>query len=78
MLLKPDARFDPETERLVRADILRDLPDPKADWGAPNGHLWIKRLLFCAGVIAVASWVARMGPHGFLKPFSTGQLPEKD
>jgi len=77
MLLKPDARFDPETERLVRADILRGLPDPKADWGAPNGHLWIKRLLFCAGVIAFASWLARRGPHGFLKSFSAASFRRK-
>ncbi len=53
-LLKPEARLDPEAERLMRADILRALPDPTMPWDAPNGHLWIRRvlgwLLLCAAV----------------------------
>ena len=40
MLLRPEAQFDPETERLIRADILRALPDPTTGWNAPNGRLW--------------------------------------
>ena len=44
-LLKPEARLDPEAERLLRADILRALPDPTTPWNAPNGHLWIRRVL---------------------------------
>jgi hypothetical protein len=47
ILLKPDAHLDRETERLVRADILRALPDPATGWDAPNGHLWI-RAAFCS------------------------------
>ena len=34
MLLRPEAQFDPETESLIRADILRALPDPTASWEA--------------------------------------------
>ena len=42
-LLKRQARLDPEAERLLRADILRALPDPTTPWDAPNGHLRIRR-----------------------------------
>jgi hypothetical protein len=44
-LLKPEVRLDPDAERLLRADILRALPDPTTAWNAPNGHLWIRRIL---------------------------------
>jgi hypothetical protein len=44
-LLKPQARLDPNAERLLRADTLRNLPDPTTAWNAPNGHLWIRRVL---------------------------------
>ena len=44
-LLKPEARLAPDAKRLLRADILRALPDPTAPWDAPNGHLWICRVL---------------------------------
>ena len=46
--------FDRETERLIRADVLRSLPDPSTDWDAPNGRLWIKRGLFALGILALA------------------------
>ena len=44
-LLKPEVRLDPDAERLLRADILRKLPDPTTPWNAPNGHLWIRRAM---------------------------------
>jgi hypothetical protein len=44
-LLKPGVPLDPDAERLLRADILRKLPDPTTPWNAPNGHLWIRRAL---------------------------------
>jgi hypothetical protein len=44
-LLKPEARLAPDAKRLLRADILRALPDPTAQWDAPNGHRWICRVL---------------------------------
>jgi hypothetical protein len=44
-LLKPEARLTPDAKRLLRADIRRALPDPTAQWDAPNGHLWICRVL---------------------------------
>ena len=44
-LLNPEARLGPEAEHLVRADILRTLPNPTTRWDAPNGHLWIRRIL---------------------------------
>ena len=55
MLLRPDAQFDVETERLIRADILRVLPDPICDWDAPNGHLWIKRALLVLAFVAIVA-----------------------
>ena len=54
MLLRSDARFDPETERLIRADVLRALPDPTTEWDAPNGRLWIKRALLVLAMVAFA------------------------
>jgi hypothetical protein len=58
-LLKPEARLTPDAERLLRADLLRKLPDPTAQWDAPNGHLWIRRglgwLLVLAAVVGL-SW----------------------
>jgi hypothetical protein len=44
VLLKPEARLDQEAERLLRADVLRALPDPTTQWDSPNGHLWIRRV----------------------------------
>jgi hypothetical protein len=32
LLRRPEAQFDRETERLIRADILRALPDPTSGW----------------------------------------------
>ena len=44
-LLKPEVPLDQDAERLLRADLLRALPDPTTQWDAPNGHLWIRRVL---------------------------------
>ena len=57
-LLKPEARLAPDAERLLRADILRALPDPTSRWDAPNGHLWIRRGL---GWMLVFAAVAGLG-----------------
>ena len=57
MLLRPEAQFDPETESLIRADILRALPDPTASWEAPNGRLWIKRALLALAIVALAAFL---------------------
>jgi hypothetical protein len=51
-LLKPEAHLAPDAERLLRADILRRLPDPTTEWDAPNGHLWIRRVLQMMLVVA--------------------------
>ena len=55
LLLRSNAEFDPETERLIRADVLRRLPNPTTDWDAPNGRLWIKRGLLALGMVALAA-----------------------
>jgi hypothetical protein len=62
-LLKPEARLAPDAERLLRADILRGLQDPTAQWDAPNGHLWIRRglgwLLFLGGVVGLVCYTKK-------------------
>ena len=60
MLLRPEAQFDPETERLIRADILRALPDPTTSWDAPNGRLWIKRALLALAIVALAAFLKKL------------------
>jgi hypothetical protein len=55
MLLRSDAQLDLDTERLIRADVLRTLPDPTADWDAPNGRLWIKRGLIALAIVALGT-----------------------
>jgi len=55
LLLRSNAEFDPETEGLIRADVLRRLPNPTTDWDAPNGRLWIKRGLLALGMVALAA-----------------------
>jgi hypothetical protein len=63
-LLKPEVRLDPDAERLLRADILRKLPDPTMPWNAPNGHLWIRRVL---GLLLVFAAVAGLFLHARYK-----------
>jgi hypothetical protein len=58
-LLRTDVQLDPKTERLIRADILRGLPEPTTDWDSPNGHLWIKRFLLILGIIAIIAGLKR-------------------
>ncbi len=54
-LLKPEARLDQKSERLLRADFLRNLPDPTTDWDSPNGYIWIRRI---AGLALVGAAIA--------------------
>jgi hypothetical protein len=51
-LLRRDVHLDPEAERLLRADFLRALPDPTTNWDAPNGDLWIQRILGFLAILA--------------------------
>lgn len=66
-LLKPDARLDPKAERLLRADFLRRLPDPTAEWNSPNGYSWIRRgmglMLLFAVVVGVGLYTKRKAKH---------------
>ena len=45
-LLRPDARLDRKAEGLLRADMIRRLPDALTKWDAPNARLIGRRLLF--------------------------------
>jgi hypothetical protein len=58
-LLKPTAHLDRQAEQLLRADSLRALPDPTAEWDSPNGHLWIHRIVLASMLIWAAFIVAR-------------------
>ena len=60
MLLKSDAHLDPDSESLIRGEILRALPDPKTDWDAPNGRLWIKRAFLLIAIVALAAGLGRL------------------
>ena len=57
-LLKPDVRLKEDAERLLRADFLRALPDPTAEWDSPNGYIWIRRGL---GLITICTAVVFLG-----------------
>jgi hypothetical protein len=54
-LLKPEVRLDHDAELLLRADVLRALPDPTTHWDSPNGHLWIRRVVALVLIFAVAA-----------------------
>lgn len=58
-LLKPDVRLKEDAERLLRADFLRALPDPTAEWDSPNGYIWIRRglglMMICAALVCFSS-----------------------
>jgi len=62
-LLKPGVRLDPDAERLLRADILRKLPDPTTPWNAPNGHLWIRRAVGWLLIVAAVGGLVFYAPH---------------
>jgi hypothetical protein len=60
MLLRSDVQLDADTERRVRADVLRTLADPTTDWDAPNGRLWIKRGLLVLAIVALWAGLKRL------------------
>ena len=66
-LLKPDVRLHPEAERLLRADLLRALPDPTTEWDSPNGHRWIRRAL---SLILLLAALAGLGSFLQKRPFA--------
>jgi hypothetical protein len=67
-LLKPEVRLEQDAERLLRADILRALPDPTTQWDAPNGHLWIRRvvglMLVFAAVLGLSFYIKKRPNRG--------------
>jgi hypothetical protein len=50
-LLRPEVRLDRRTERLLRAPLLRTLPDPITSWNAPNARFLLHRMGFFAGFL---------------------------
>jgi hypothetical protein len=62
-LLKPGVQLDPDAERLLRADILRELPDPTTPWDAPNGHLRIRRAIGWLLIFAAVGGLIFHAPH---------------
>jgi hypothetical protein len=44
-LLRPEASLDSKAERLLRADILRALPEAVTEWDAPNALFIARKLL---------------------------------
>jgi len=50
-LLRPEVRLDRRTERLLRASLLRGLPDPTTSWNSPNARFLFHRMLFLASFL---------------------------
>jgi hypothetical protein len=50
-LLRPEVRLDRRTERLLRASLLRTLPDPVTSWNSPNARFVMHRILFLGGFL---------------------------
>ena len=50
-LLRPECRLDRRTERLLRASLLRTLPDPITSWNSPNARFLLHRMLFLGGFL---------------------------
>jgi hypothetical protein len=58
-LIRPDAHLSDRTNRLLRLDVIRELPDPIASHQAPNARVWLRRGLWLAGLTAGAVWLFR-------------------
>ena len=50
-LLRPEIRLDRRTERLLRAPLLRTLPDPITSWNSPNARFLLHRMLILGGFL---------------------------
>ncbi len=53
-LLRPDAKLDPRTERLLRADTLKQLPDPTSSYSSPNWRTRARNFLKLGVAVALA------------------------
>jgi hypothetical protein len=50
-LLQPDIRLDRRAERLLRAPLLRTLPDPDTSWNSPHARFLFHRMIFMGGFL---------------------------
>jgi hypothetical protein len=50
-LLRPDIRLDRRAERLLRAPLLRTLPDPDNSWNSPHARFLFHRMIFMGGFL---------------------------
>lgn len=50
-LLRPEAPLDRRTERLLRAPLLRTIPEPITSWNSPNARFLLHRLIFLGGCL---------------------------
>jgi hypothetical protein len=66
-LLRPECRLDRRAERLLRASLLRTLPDPITSWNSPNARFLLHRMLFLAGFLLSGML------FGFLRTKSTSR-----
>lgn len=58
-LLRRDATLDARAARLMRAETVREQPDPLAAHDAPNAHLWLGRIVVWSVVALVLTGVYR-------------------
>ncbi len=57
-LLRPEARFDERTRRLLRTDAAQRLRNPKRGVSSPNVWLWARRLVPALAAGTALGWVA--------------------
>jgi hypothetical protein len=50
-LLRPDIRLERRAERLLRAPLLRTLPDPDTSWNSPHARFLFHRMIFLGGFL---------------------------
>ena len=59
-LIRPDAQLSDRTKRLLRVDVVKELPDPIAPHHAPNARIWLRRGFWLAGLMAGIVWLFRL------------------
>ena len=59
-LLRPHAKLDARSERLLRAETVEAQPDPLAAHDAPNAHLWLGRIIVWVVTVSTLTGLYRL------------------
>jgi hypothetical protein len=68
-LLRPEVRLDRRTERLLRAPLLRTLPNPITSWNSPNARFLLHRMFFLGGFLLCGLLFGFLGRRNASLPF---------